>query len=402
MRVPGTRSWSIRGEGSGQREVGERFHERVEKSPAIINLRGRVEGYVRSPPLENSSWPAGLKSHPLPYLVKSRERNPPPRLPLTSRRTNLLFFPGKNDGHIVKSFYVVNFTRHGHTSYYTRNQKRSVSILSNDRYLPILEFQIIRATFSLFFFFQFIVLFLKIFLYKLQNEGSIATSPLRDPSHSPNSKLPPFISSKHFLFFFSSISTLLARFKILQNPWKSFDANSINRARSFINPRNYPFNRVATGSPQGGCVRSLEAQTASRLAARDRVDKKQPGLEKGVRGRREYYADPPRWGWKPAELLLSGSEWGPKRARSGQNNVKSALPTPGRNFRSPLLPRLALLLHPLLRQHRYPTTSLKYLSSPGGLTLVKWYRDTWTVGLLIFRSKPLENSPSSRLKYRPK
>lgn len=51
-----------------------------------------------------------------------------------------------------------------------------------------------------------------------------------------------------------------------------------------------------TGSPQGGCVRSLEAQTASRLAARDRVDKKQPGLEKGVRGRREYYADPPRWG----------------------------------------------------------------------------------------------------------
>lgn len=178
--------------------------------------------------------------------------------------------------------------------------------------------------------------------------------------------------------------------------------NSINRTRSFINPRNYPFNRVATGSPQGGCVRSLEAQTASRLAARDRVDKKQPGLEKGVRGRREYYADPPRWGWKPAELLLSGSEWGPKRARSGQNNVKSALPTPGRNFRSPLLPRLALLLHPLLRQHRYPTTSLKYLSSPGGLTLVKWYRDTWTVGLLIFRSKPLENSPSSRLKYRPK
>lgn len=102
----------------------------------------------------------------------------------------------------MKSFYVVNFTRHGHTSYYTRNQKRSVSILSNDRYLPILEFQIIRATFSLFFFFQFIVLFLKIFLYKLQNEGSIATSPLRDPSHSPNSKLPPFISSKHFLFFF--------------------------------------------------------------------------------------------------------------------------------------------------------------------------------------------------------
>lgn len=47
-------------------------------------------------------------------------------------------------------------------------------------------------------------------------------------------------------------------------------------------------------------MRSLEAQTASRLAARDRVDKKQPahradasGLEKGVGGRREYYADYP-------------------------------------------------------------------------------------------------------------
>lgn len=122
----------------------------------------------------------------------------------------------------MKSFYVVNFTRHGHTSYYTRNQKRSVSILSNDRYLPILEFQIIRATFSLFFFFQFIVLFLKIFLYKLQNEGSIATSPLRDPSHSPNSKLPPFISSKHFLFFFFLPSQPFLHasksFKILENP----------------------------------------------------------------------------------------------------------------------------------------------------------------------------------------
>lgn len=36
------------------------------KIPAIINLRGRVEGYVRNPPLENSSWPASLKSHPSP------------------------------------------------------------------------------------------------------------------------------------------------------------------------------------------------------------------------------------------------------------------------------------------------------------------------------------------------
>lgn len=69
------------------------------------------------------------------------------------------------------------------------------------------------------------MLFLKIFLYKLQNEGSIATSPLRNPSHSPNSKLPrPFISSKHFLFFFSSIQPFFTSlhasksFKILENP----------------------------------------------------------------------------------------------------------------------------------------------------------------------------------------
>lgn len=46
-------------------------------------------------------------------------------------------------------------------------------------------------------------------------------------------------------------------------------------------------------------MRSLEAQTASRLAARDRVDKKPAhradasGLEKGVGGRREYYAEYP-------------------------------------------------------------------------------------------------------------
>lgn len=213
--------------------------------------------------------------------------------------------------------------------------------------------------------------------------------------------IPNFLLSFHlntFYFFFLPSQPFLhasKSFKILENP-------SMPTRLTVLVHLSILAIIPLTGSPQGGCVRSLEAQTASRLAARDRVDKKQPGLEKGVRGRREYYADPPRWGWKPAELLPSGSEWGPKRARSGQNNVKSALPTPRRNFRSPLLPRLALLLHPLLRQHRYPTTSLKYLSSPGGLTLVKWYRDTWTVGLLIFRSKPLENSPSSRLKYRPK
>lgn len=98
------------------------------KIPAIINLRGRVEGYVRNPPLENSSWPAGLKSHPLPppiRPVKSRERNPPPRLPLTLQRTNLLF-PGKNDGHIVKSFYVVNFTRHRHTYIILASQSETI------------------------------------------------------------------------------------------------------------------------------------------------------------------------------------------------------------------------------------------------------------------------------------
>lgn len=100
--------------------------------------------------------------------------------------------------------------------------------------------------------------------------------------------IPNFLLSFHlntFYFFFLPSQPFLhasKSFKILENP--SMPRNSINRTRSFINPRNYPFNRVATGSPQGGCVRSLEAQTASRLAARDRVDKKQPGkgLEDGA------------------------------------------------------------------------------------------------------------------------
>lgn len=134
------------------------------KIPAIINLRGRVEGYVRNPPLENSSWPVSKATPPPPIPpVKSRERNPPPRLPLTLQKTNLLF-PGKNDGHIVKSFYVVNFTRHRRTLYYTRLAIRNyISILSND---PILEL------FEQPLFFQFIMLLLKIFLsFKMKDQS---------------------------------------------------------------------------------------------------------------------------------------------------------------------------------------------------------------------------------------
>lgn len=127
------------------------------------------------------------------------------------------------------------------------------------------------------------MLFLKIFLYKLRwNEGSIATSPLRDPSHSPNSKLPPFISSKHFLFFFFFH---LNPSCTLQNPSKSLKILRCHATRLTVLVHLSILAIIPlTGSPQGGCVRSLEAQTASRLAARDRVDKKQPGkgLEDGA------------------------------------------------------------------------------------------------------------------------
>ena len=101
---------------------------------------------------------------------------------------------------------------------------------------------------------------------------------------------------------------------------------------------------------------------------------------------------------------------GTQRARSGQNNVKSALPTPRRNFRlpAPLVRPSALSLSLTLsflfllaraRQHRYPTTSLKYLSLPGELTRVKWYRDTWTRDYW-FSDRSRWRIRRSRLKYR--
>lgn len=254
-------------------------------------MRGRVEGYVRSPPLENSSWPAGLKSHPLPHPGEITRAEPAASITLNIAENESSLLPWEERWpHSEKLLRRKFYKTRTHLVLYSQSETQRFNFI--ERSIPsdprISDYS---SNLFFFFFFQFIVLFLKIFLYKLQNEGSIATSPLRDPSHSPNSKLPPFISSKHFLFFFFFH---LNPSCTLQNPSKSL---KILRCHATVLVHLSILAIIPlTGSPQGGCVRSLEAQTASRLAARDRVDKKQPGLEKGVRGRREYYADPPRWG----------------------------------------------------------------------------------------------------------
>lgn len=87
------------------------------------------------------------------------------------------------------------------------------------------------------------------------------------------------------------------------------------------------------------------------LAARDRARREAGSRRSGVgkRGwrRREYYAEhPPRWGWKPAELLPSGSEWGPSRELGqGKTTLNPRYQPPGAISarRSSLLPRLVLI-----------------------------------------------------------
>lgn len=95
--------------------------------------------------------------------------------------------------------------------------------------------------------------------------------------------IPNFLLSFHlntFYFFFLPSQPFLhasKSFKILENP-------SMPTRLTVLVHLSILAIIPLTGSPQGGCVRSLEAQTASRLAARDRVDKKQPGkgLEDGA------------------------------------------------------------------------------------------------------------------------
>ena len=178
---------------------------------------------------------------------------------------------------------------------------------------------------------------------------------------------------------------------------------------------------------QGIRASSLERRQG-RLPARDRADKNQPARwanaeEKGGwgwkrnRGCEYYESSIPCWlvGMKASRAVTFRFGMGTQRARSGQNNVKSALPTPRRNFRLPAqlvrpsalfslsfslsLSQSFLLLLARARQHRYPTTSLKYLSLPGGLTRVKWYRDTWTRDYWFF-DRSRWRIRRSRLKYR--
>lgn len=133
------------------------------------------------------------------------------------------------------------------------------------------------------------------------------------------------------------------------------------------------------------------------LPARDRADKNQParwanaeekgrggrvggGGGRGTRGCEYYESSIPCWlvGMKASRAVTFRFGMGTQRARSGQNNVKSALPTPRRNFRlpAPLVRPSALSLSRsrslLLRLFSFsllaldntviPTTSLKYLS----------------------------------------
>lgn len=165
-------------------------------------MRGRVEGYVRSPPLENSSWPAGLKSHPLPHPGEITRAEPAASITLNIAENESSLLPWEERWpHSEKLLRRKFYKTRTHLVLYSQSETQRFNFI--ERSIPsdprISDYS---SNLFFFFFFQFIVLFLKIFLYKLQNEGSIATSPLRDPSHSPNSKLPPFISSKHFLFFF--------------------------------------------------------------------------------------------------------------------------------------------------------------------------------------------------------
>lgn len=208
---------------------------------------------------------------------------------------------------------------------------------------------------------------------------------------------------------------------LISNPSSKSIRSSIPRTRLTIVVHLSVLAIIPLTGSQAGCSKEAAcapwcAQTASRLAARDRVDKKPaspPSRRSGV-GKR---------GWRTARVLrgvpipLGGDESQPncylpvrngdrRELGQGKTTLNPRYQPPGaisarRSSLSASSSRLSSSSS-CARQRRYPTTSLKYLSSPGGLTRVKWYRDTWTVGLLIFRSKPLENSPSSRLKYRSK
>lgn len=90
------------------------------------------------------------------------------------------------------------------------------------------------------------------------------------------------------------------------------------------------------------CVRIELADSArGREGPRAGTTKVETGGNGGNRGVEEEASGDER---QPVPLLPSCREWGTAaggagrgggRARSGQNNVKSALPAPGRNFRQP-------------------------------------------------------------------
>ena len=169
---------------------------------------------------------------------------------------------------------------------------------------------------------------------------------------------------------------------------------------------------------RGGCQREIGPTRTNQPVGRTRR-KKGDGGGRGTGGASTTRVASPAgwWGWKPAELLPSGSEWGPRELGQGKTTLNPRYQPPGaisayQLSLSVLLPsslslsfslslsQSFLLLLARARQHRYPTTSLKYLSLPGGLTRVKWYRDTWTRDYWFF-DRSRWRIRRSRLKYRP-
>lgn len=144
------------------------------KIPAIINLRGRVEGYVRNPPLENSSWPASLKSHPSPTYPPGEITRAEPAASITLNiAENESPLPWKERWpHSEKLLRRKFYKTQTHLILYSpRNQKL---------YFNSIEWsdpRIIRAT-------PFFPIYHATFenISKLQNEGSIMTSPPIHPT----------------------------------------------------------------------------------------------------------------------------------------------------------------------------------------------------------------------------
>lgn len=118
------------------------------KIPAIINLRGRVEGYVRNPPLENSSWPVSkaILSLPPPSEITRAEPAASITLNIAENESPLLW--KERWPHSEKLLRRKFYKTQTHL-YYTRLAVGNyISILSNDRYLWSSNSRLFEQSFS--------------------------------------------------------------------------------------------------------------------------------------------------------------------------------------------------------------------------------------------------------------